>query len=159
MTDKKFSLDQPEPNKNINNNLCVAYENNKPIKSSLKSEHDLMNDVTRPRRISFETIENDMWNHVIENLPCLECEDGIFKNLPELKALMVERRKIGIDRYGTPLKAFNGRNCVDDIISELLDAVVYIEQYKWEKCSSDLEGIKNSLISNLLYLLEIKNSN
>lgn len=41
---------------------------------------------------------------------------------------MKERNKIGIEKYGTPLQANNGRNALVDVYQELLDAAVYIKQ-------------------------------
>lgn len=45
---------------------------------------------------------------------------------------MVERRQLGIDRYGTVLQAFNGRNAIDDLLSEQLDSLAYSEQVSLE---------------------------
>ncbi len=39
-----------------------------------------------------------------------------------------ERKRIGTERYGTPLQAFNGREALVDLYQELLDAVQYIRQ-------------------------------
>lgn len=50
----------------------------------------------------------DIWNEVLED--------------------MEARREMGIDKYGTPLQAFNGRKPLVDLYQELLDAVVYIKQ-------------------------------
>lgn len=41
---------------------------------------------------------------------------------------MQERNRIGIEEYGTPLQANNGRNALVDVYQELLDAAVYIKQ-------------------------------
>lgn len=41
---------------------------------------------------------------------------------------MFGRNAIGIERYGTPLQPFNGRNSIQDIYEELLDACVYMKQ-------------------------------
>lgn len=38
---------------------------------------------------------------------------------------ILERRSVGISRYGTPLQPFNGRNTILDLYEELLDAAVY----------------------------------
>lgn len=39
----------------------------------------------------------------------------------------VERRKqIGVERYGTPLQPFNGRNTLLDVLEELIDGSVYV---------------------------------
>lgn len=39
---------------------------------------------------------------------------------------MVERKRIGIERYGTPLQAHNGRDALVDAYQEALDLVVYL---------------------------------
>jgi hypothetical protein len=39
-----------------------------------------------------------------------------------------ERKRIGTERYGTPLQPFNGRNGLVDLYQELLDATQYIRQ-------------------------------
>jgi hypothetical protein len=41
---------------------------------------------------------------------------------------LLERRRIGTERYGTPLQAFNGRNALVDFYQELLDGVQYVRQ-------------------------------
>lgn len=45
------------------------------------------------------------------------------------------RDHLGRQRYGTPLQAHNGRDALEDLTQELLDAVVYTRQLKEEmKC-------------------------
>jgi len=39
-----------------------------------------------------------------------------------------ERNKIGIQKYGTPLQANNGRDALIDAYQEALDLVVYLRQ-------------------------------
>ena len=41
---------------------------------------------------------------------------------------MEERRKTGIERYGTPLQARNGRDALVDAYQEALDLAVYLRQ-------------------------------
>lgn len=41
---------------------------------------------------------------------------------------MEQRRLVGIERYGTPLQPFNGRDALIDLYQELLDAAVYVRQ-------------------------------
>lgn len=41
---------------------------------------------------------------------------------------MNRRRQMGIDKYGTPLQAGNGRNSLVDAYQEALDLVVYLRQ-------------------------------
>ena len=41
---------------------------------------------------------------------------------------MKERKKQGIETYGTPLQAFNGRNALQDAYEEALDLCMYLKQ-------------------------------
>lgn len=41
---------------------------------------------------------------------------------------MEERRQVGIQRYGTPLQAHNGRDARVDAYQEALDLCVYLRQ-------------------------------
>lgn len=41
---------------------------------------------------------------------------------------MVERKRIGIERYGTPLQAHNGRDALVDAYQEALDLTMYLRQ-------------------------------
>ena len=41
---------------------------------------------------------------------------------------MKQRRETGIQRYGTPLQPFNGRNALVDAYQEVLDLAVYLRQ-------------------------------
>lgn len=41
---------------------------------------------------------------------------------------MQSRDKVGRERYGTPLQAFNGRDALVDAYQEALDLVVYLRQ-------------------------------
>lgn len=43
------------------------------------------------------------------------------------------RKQLGIQRYGTPLQAFNGRDALRDLYEELLDAVQYARQVLYER--------------------------
>lgn len=38
------------------------------------------------------------------------------------------RRELGIERYGTALQPFNGRDALQDLYEELMDGMVYIRQ-------------------------------
>ncbi len=44
-----------------------------------------------------------------------------------------ERKRIGIQRYGTPLQAHNGRNALVDAYQEALDLVIYLRQHLVER--------------------------
>lgn len=53
--------------------------------------------------------------------------DGVF--VQDLVIADFEARKaVGIERYGTPLQTFNGRNVDLDLYEELLDATTYLRQ-------------------------------
>lgn len=41
---------------------------------------------------------------------------------------MEERHQVGIERYGTPLQPFNGRDALVDAYQEALDKTVYLRQ-------------------------------
>lgn len=54
---------------------------------------------------------------------------------------MKERNRIGTEKYGTPLQAFNSRNSLQDAYEEVLDLAVYLRQVLEEK--NLLEAIKS----------------
>jgi len=39
-----------------------------------------------------------------------------------------QRRQLGIERYGTALQPFNGRDGLQDLYEELMDGMVYVRQ-------------------------------
>lgn len=41
---------------------------------------------------------------------------------------MEERKRVGIERYGTPLQAHNGRDALVDAYQESLDLTMYLRQ-------------------------------
>ena len=51
---------------------------------------------------------------------------------PDIQSMVIAdlavRRQVGIDRYGTPLQARNGRDALRDLYEELLDACCYVRQ-------------------------------
>ena len=61
--------------------------------------------------------KGDLWASVIAQ-----------ESEPALLELFHARRQMGIEKYGTPLQANNGRNAINDLAQELLDAIVYAEQ-------------------------------
>ena len=73
----------------------------------------------------------DMWERIIIRFDKTPRYRGRHKE--KLLELFQERRKVGIERYGTPLQAFNGRNVVEDLLAEKFDALAYIEQTMIEK--------------------------
>ena len=59
----------------------------------------------------------DVWADLIPGLP------GI------LQPYAADRRVQGIERYGTPLQADNGRDAIADAFQEELDRIAYLRQY------------------------------
>ena len=45
-----------------------------------------------------------------------------------IRALLAERKQLGLDRYGSLLQSHNGRNAKRDLIEECADAAVYARQ-------------------------------
>ena len=58
-----------------------------------------------------------------------------------------ERAAIGLDRYGQPLQAMNGRDAVRDVIEELADGLVYALQVREERrlLREELDGLLDRL--------------
>ena len=58
-------------------------------------------------------------------------------NRPDIQSMVIAdiaaRREVGISRYGTALQAFNGRDALQDLYEELLDACMYIRQVVEER--------------------------
>lgn len=52
---------------------------------------------------------------------------------------LAERKRIGLERYGQPLQAYNGRDASLDLYQELQDAVVYARQWLEEQVAGDLD--------------------
>jgi len=46
---------------------------------------------------------------------------------------MRARDAVGLERYGTPLQGFNGRDALVDAYQEALDLCVYMRQAIWER--------------------------
>ncbi len=46
---------------------------------------------------------------------------------------VIERKRIGIERYGQPVLPHNGRDALVDLYQELLDAVMYTRQLIYER--------------------------
>lgn len=60
----------------------------------------------------------------------------IGNDLPHTHDLAAEdlasRKKLGVSRYGQPLQPCNGRDAVQDLYEEVLDAAAYAAQVTWE---------------------------
>lgn len=46
------------------------------------------------------------------------------------------RKQVGIERYGTPLQAFNGRDALQDAYEEAIDLAMYLKQLILERDSA-----------------------
>lgn len=60
-------------------------------------------------------------------------EQGEINVQEVLSRAVLERMKYGIDKYGSPLETFNGRDPVRDVWEELLDALTYMTQVRLER--------------------------
>ncbi len=55
--------------------------------------------------------------------------DGGWGNVQALvRADLEERERVGVERYGTPLRLFNGRDALVDAYQEAMDLTVYLRQ-------------------------------
>ncbi|MGH3693252.1 MAG: hypothetical protein ACRDRX_04500 [Pseudonocardiaceae bacterium] len=54
--------------------------------------------------------------------------EGVISVQALVRVDLVERERIGVERYGTPLQAHNGRDGLVDLYQELLDAACYVRQ-------------------------------
>lgn len=50
---------------------------------------------------------------------------------PELRRLYVARREFGIGKYKQPVRRGDGRDRVQDLVEEVLDAMVYAQDLRW----------------------------
>lgn len=60
---------------------------------------------------------------------------------------LVQRDAIGRAKYGKPLEAHNGRNALQDLFEELLDAVMYAAQAYMESGSPEHLAILGECIT------------
>lgn len=51
------------------------------------------------------------------------------------------RRQVGISRYGTALQPFNGRDALQDLYEELIDAAMYIKQVMVERAEQNQPAV------------------
>lgn len=63
-------------------------------------------------------------------------------------ALLLERKTLGLTRYGTTLQAFNGRDALRDAVEEVTDLLVYLLQVREERdavlpagCQENLDAV------------------
>lgn len=61
----------------------------------------------------------------------------LTNDLPAIQDLVQadigKRKQVGIERYGTPLQAFNGRDALTDAYEEALDLCQYLRQALFER--------------------------
>ncbi len=67
-------------------------------------------------------------------------QDLVIEDIEALK-------KVGIQRYGSALQAFNGRNVDQDLYEELVDATMYLRQALIER--AELRELFESLVANI----------
>lgn len=87
-------------------------------------------------------------------LPKPGAGDIILTLAREIPAQLLERRRLGIKRYGTSLQAHNGRIACRDLREELLDALAYseqeaVERAKLEEDLRDEQGTRQGLEARL----------
>ena len=64
--------------------------------------------------------------HVEQAMPVRRT--GVASVQSEVRADLVERERVGTERYGTPLQPFNGRSGLRDAYEEALDLACYLKQ-------------------------------
>jgi len=69
------------------------------------------------------------------------------------------RRQLGIERYGTPLQAHNGRDVLRDIAEETLDRIAYLQQLSAEypDLADRARALQRLDVQALLWLEDAKN--
>ena len=72
---------------------------------------------------------------------------------------MRDREELGIKKYGTPVQAFNGRDCLIDAYQEMLDCVVYLrqklEEFRLEKVPLQLTNRIRHIYRDQLFLTKM----
>lgn len=71
-----------------------------------------------------------MHDMVISDLDCWPESD---ETLAAIRALLEERKRVGLERYASLLQANNGRDARRDLLEELADAIVYARQIQVER--------------------------
>lgn len=91
-----------------------------------------------------------IWEIVIEEFEKdfpLDCNSFLIDK-------MKERNNFGIEKYGTPLQAFNGRDSLNDSFQEILDSCVYLKQAIIEG-KDNSAGYLDLIYSNQLHHLSL----
>jgi hypothetical protein len=63
---------------------------------------------------------------------------------------VVKRRTVGIERYGTPLQPFNGRDALRDAYEEALDLACYLRQVIEERHQQEQSRVNTAAVSAVL---------
>lgn len=64
----------------------------------------------------------------IQALVRIDLLDAVVPAAGDVRADLVDREQLGIERYGTFVQAHNGRDALLDAYQELLDLAVYLKQ-------------------------------
>lgn len=67
------------------------------------------------------------------------------------------RRELGVKRYGTALQPFNGRNSLQDLYEEILDAANYVRQVIYEAEYGDYSAFQAVLGGQLVKVARERN--
>lgn len=73
--------------------------------------------------------------------------DRVASDLNRFNEALHGRYRLGIQRYGTALQPYNGRDAVEDLKDEILDAIVYAKQACIERDSEQLQAIYLKLVA------------
>jgi hypothetical protein len=60
--------------------------------------------------------------------------------LPYVLLDITKRAEMGVNKYGTLLRAKNGRDALNDLYQELLDSVMYLKQVLMELDSAEMDA-------------------
>lgn len=96
-----------------------------------------------------------IWHVVIEEAQLLTGEDH-----PAITAMRA-RHDMGVRKYGTPLQAHNGRNPLQDLFEEVMDALAYstqalVEERLVGEALFKIRTYRESLMRMALSLAEFK---
>jgi hypothetical protein len=70
-----------------------------------------------------------VWDEVVKDFDGVCDYECISSKIHDLVSNdMIDRNRVGISKYGTPLQPHNGRDALLDAYQELLDLVVYMKQ-------------------------------
>ena len=84
-----------------------------------------------------------MHNDTNLSRPQKDPEEGVTAITPLIMEDLESRRELGINKYGTELKSFNGRDSLRDAYEEALDLALYLKQAMIERDSIRKKESKN----------------